>query len=132
MRIDDFTAAAERAFNDRDLDGIIALWAEPASYRGPGEERAGIEALAVRERGLWAGFSDLQVAMTPLGEQGDSAAFHARMTGTHDGVFAGFEPTQRAFSFEFVGMVTFEGAKVRAERVFYDRLDLAETLGPIS
>jgi predicted ester cyclase len=130
MRIYDFAAAAERAFNYRDLDGIIALWAEPASYHAPGEKRAGIEALAARERGLWAGFSDLQGTMTPLGEQGDSAAFHAQMAGTHDGVVFGFEPTQRTISFEFVGMVTFEGAKVIAERVFYDRLDLAEMLGP--
>jgi len=130
MRIESFARAAEKAFNDRDVEGIVGLWAEPARYTAPGGQSAhGFDALRDREHELWNAFPDLRASMHVLGESGDGGALQVRFSGTHEGVFRGLEPTGRPFEFELIGVFTFEGEKVVAERVFYDRLEIAEKLG---
>ena len=61
-------------------------------------------------------------------EHGDGGALQVTFAGTHEGVFQGLEPSGRPFQFEFVGVFRFEGDKVVEERVFYDRLEIAEKL----
>lgn len=130
MRIESFARAAEKAFNDRDVEAIVALWAEPAVYTAPGGQSSrGLDALRDREHELWTAFPDLRASMRVLGESGDTGALQVTFAGTHAGVFRDAAPTGRPIVFDFIGVFTFEGDKVVAERVFYDRLEIAQKLG---
>ena len=122
MFINDFAAAAAAAVNNHDVEEILALWREPASYDSPmtGPQQ-GLAALAERETALFAGFSDLSATLQPLGQEQSTGAALVRFTGTHDGWYAGMAPTGNTISLEMVAVITFDDdGRVVGERVFID------------
>lgn len=122
MYIHDFAHNAALAVNAHDPEAVVALWAHPAAYDSPltGPQH-GLDALRTRERALFAGFSDLEASITPLGQEGATGVMLVRFAGTHDGPYAGIEPSGRPIDLEMVAIVTFDDAgRVVAERVVLD------------
>ena len=131
MQIHDFARAAAAAVNAHDVDAVTALWAEPASYDSPlTGPQAGIPALREREAQLFAGFSDLTAACTPLGQEQRTGAMLVRFTGTHDGTYAGLRASGRWIDLEMVAIVDFDDVgRVVRERVILDSATVLAQLG---
>lgn len=128
--IDTFAAAASAAVNARDVDRITALWSEPAEYNSPltGPQR-GLAALRAREEALFAGFGELRATITPFGQNGLTGAMLVRFDGTHDGPYAGFDPSGRPVALEMLAVVTFDDdGRVIAEEVYFDPAEAAAAL----
>ncbi|WP_447587383.1 ester cyclase [Microbacterium lacticum] len=130
MHIHDFARNAADAVNHHNPDAVVALWAEPAAYDSPlTGPQTGLATLRAREEALFAGFSDLHATITPLGQDGDTGAMLVRFDGTHDGSYAGLNPTGRTIALEMVAIVTFNHTgHVTSERVFLDPTTVAAQL----
>jgi len=128
----EFPSRAEAAFNNRDLDALIALFAEEFVYRDPNGEARGREATRLREENLFRAFPDIKVEMTPFAWTQTTLAMTATMSGTFKGEFVVGDrvliPTGKRFSFRFAAHFRFEGGYASSEEVFFDRPTLMRTL----
>lgn len=128
MSIDQFVLASQAAFNSRNADAIADLWAEPATYRAPGESGRGLDELGDRERALWTAFPDVEMTVAAIADRGNKGVMRAKLRGTHRGPFNGIEPTGRPVEIDVLAVVTFDDGKVVDEIVHYDRLEILEQL----
>lgn len=122
MFIQEFAASAQAAVNAHRVEDVVRLWREPAAYDSPltGPEQ-GLAALAARETALFGAFSDLTASVQPLGLDPSSGVALVHFEGTHDGPYAGMEPTGNRISLEMIAVLTFdEDGAVVGERVFVD------------
>lgn len=99
----------EQALNTRDKARIIELVDKQAVFRTP----ASPEPLYGGEGYYWlvdflcSGFSDAQWHIEDILAEGNRAAVHWRLTGTHDGAFLGAAPTQRTISVGLMNIYVF-------------------------
>ena len=96
----------------------------------PGGDVVGIDALAEAITALRVGFPDLQFDATviPANDMGKTVTRRWEMTGTHEGVYAGVQPTGRAVTSTGIGISQFEGGKIAEEWISRDDLGLLAQL----
>ena len=97
----------------------------------PGGDVVGIDALSSAITALRVGFPDLhfEVTVIPANDLGKTVTRRWVMTGTHEGVYAGIEPTGRAVTSTGIGISRFEGGKIAEEWISRDDLGLLAQLG---
>src|SRR5688572_22581882 len=100
------------AENAHDLEGVIKTFHATARYdvpaMGPAGQADDSEAVHALMSSVFAGFPDWHVETGPL-YHGDTTVFtEFRMTGTHQGVFAGIPPTGRRMDVRIGALFEFE------------------------
>ncbi len=67
-------------------------------HLGPGSEPLDIEGQRVRLQSFRTAFPDVHLEIEEMLAEGDLVAFRFTMSGTHSGLFQGFEPTGKRIS----------------------------------
>ena len=116
-------------FNAGDWEGIRALYADDYVYHSTMGDMNLDQSL-----GFLRSFKEaFNVTVEPLHgiQQGDMVAWHARMTGTHEGAFMGIEPTGKAVSIEGMGMQRIADGKIAEEWDIIDVMGLMQQIGVV-
>ena len=124
-----------RAFNEHDVDRIVALHTEHAVWEDPSlpGPLIGQGAIGAHVRAIFQAFPDLKFDDGPElfeGERGRLGArwrFGATMTGPLER--PGFAPTGRRASISGMCVYTFENGRIAHHEQYYDSLGLLEQLG---
>ena len=106
------------AINARDVSAVDRLLTADFTHDGERRGRAGQRAAV---ESFLNGFSDLHNQILLLIAEDDLVAAHQRWTGTHDGPFAGLEPTGKPVQFTSTAVLRIEGDRI-AEA--WDQLDM--------
>jgi len=86
---------------------------------------------AVREllHDLMTGFPDFHATSAKLHHADDAVIGEGRVTGTHEGPFAGVPPTGRRVAYPLVAIFEFEGDRLVCEKVYFDVATILAQLG---
>lgn len=94
-------------------------------YRGP-------DAVAMRYRGLWTAFPDLQVRLRRVvAIDGELAVTEHTLSGTHGGTLFGVAPTGRQVQVDTVVIWEFAGERIRGETVYFDLATMLRQVGAL-
>jgi steroid delta-isomerase-like uncharacterized protein len=118
-RIPDLVAESITLDPSASIDGTLEY---PETVRGRDEFEAYL-------RGLREGFPDFHVTIDGVLREDDIAMTKWTVTGTHDGEFAGFQPTGREMRIEGMDRIRVADGTVQDHRVYYDTRTLMEQLG---
>jgi ketosteroid isomerase-like protein len=123
-------------YKQRDLDGIIDLYANDAVQWMPDGIYDGRKSIRERLARELAAFSDIDWGVTSFVEQGDAFADEWWFTGTHTGPLQlpdGTElpPTGRRVELHGMELVKVRDGKVVVDNLYYDNLTIATHLGLI-
>lgn len=126
----------EEAFNDRNMELLEELIADdvvnhnPLSDESltPGEAR-GFEGFKRHVELAYEGMSDASVTIEELFGEDDMVAVRFTFEGTHDGPFAGLEPTGRPVSMSNIGMFRINDGKIAERWLESDNVAMLQQLG---
>jgi predicted ester cyclase len=112
--------------------GVVASFAEPR-YDVPamgdlGQAKGG-QAVHDLIGMLFVGFPDWHAEPGPLHHAADAVFTEVRMTGTHQGEFAGIPPTGQKMDVRVGCIFDFEGDRLVCERVYFDFATVLRQLG---
>ena len=132
--IEDIVKRGNEAFNSRDIDGLIDLYASDAEFKGPGKMVfKGKDQIRKFTEGWIQGFPDCKIRSVNTIATGNTVVDEGIFTGTHTGVFptpmGDIPPTGKKVEGEYVDVFEFAGDKVISDRLMFDRLQLMEQLG---
>jgi steroid delta-isomerase-like uncharacterized protein len=119
------------AHNAHDVDGMLALLAEPFEYRDPAAPAPvrTRDELAALYRGLFAAFPDLRFEVTDALFGDDGAFLVLRTTGTGAGTWAGKDMRARTIAVEEAALFRATGDRLWLVHFFSDTLTLDRQLG---
>lgn len=121
------------AFNERDVDKIVASFSTDCEKVVPGARMRGGEQVAAWCSALWSAFPDIQVTVTTVIEEGSVAAVRGRATGTHLGTLrtpsGDISPTGRHAELAVSEVAQVEEGVMVTAHLYFDRLELLEQLG---
>jgi carboxymethylenebutenolidase len=117
-----------------DIDATLATFAgEPEYDIVPiGALRAGDAEVRNLLENLLHAFPDLGLHPVVTRHADDAVVIEGRMTGTHQGAYAGFPPTGRAMDLRAAIFFTFDGIDLVRETVYYDELTLLIQIGAVT
>jgi steroid delta-isomerase-like uncharacterized protein len=86
---------------------------------------------AVREllQGLMEGFPDFHAETVKLHHADDAVIGQARITGTHNGSFAGIPPTGKKIDVPMAAIFEFEDDRLLCETVYWDVATILRQIG---
>ena len=116
-------------FNAGDWEGIRALYADDYVYHSTMGDMNLDQSL-----GFLQSFKEaFNITVEPLRgiRQGDMVAWHARMSGTHEGAFMGIEPTGKPVTVEGMGMQRIVDGKIAEEWDIIDVMGLMQQIGVV-
>ena len=119
------------AWNARDPEGIVALFAEGGTYSDPttGGELTG-EAIRAYAAGLFESFPDLSFDILSASATGEGTAVGEwLMRGTNTGPFSGLPPTGLSVALPGVDVIAVDGERIRSVRGFFDSGTMVKQLG---
>ena len=116
------------AENRHDVESTIATFHRPR-YEVNGETSDGEGAVRDLLQELMAGFPDFHVEVQTVHHADDAVIGEARVTGTHEGPFAGISPTGRRVEYPIVGIFEFEEDRLLCEKVYFDSATLLQQIG---
>ena len=93
-------------------------WAIGSDIPGPRGEVHGRDGLEPFVRSVVAGFPDFHVEVLQLFSDGETVMYTGRVSGTHEGTFAGFPPTGRRIDFRYMGELRVVDGAVQEHRVY--------------
>ncbi|HUF33748.1 MAG TPA: ester cyclase [Acidimicrobiales bacterium] len=121
----------EALWNRRDRS-VIADWIAP-DYVGHFTSRPkpihGVEGFVAMAEGLLGAFPDLAMLIEDQVAEDDQVVSRIRLTGTHEGDFAGVSPTCRSVDVGFVAIERYAEGLCVEEWVYFDDMGLARQLG---
>jgi predicted ester cyclase len=124
------------AFNDRDVNKIVASFSPDCEKVVPGARMRGGEQVAAWCSALWTAFPDIQVTVTTVIEKDSVAAVRGRVAGTHLGTLrtpsGDIPPTGRRADLGVSEVAEVEGGVMVSAHLYFDRLELLEQLGVTS
>ena len=126
------TELAERIFaaiNAHDTNALREIWAEGVEERFPDKTCRGKDELAAYFQGLFAAMSDVHMEKVASVEEGETVFVRWVMTGTHDGVFDGIDPTGKAITLDGLDQITFRDGRMVSNFVVFDQMDVGRQLG---
>ncbi len=122
------------AFNAHDAAALRQTIADDCTFWSSGgvTARGADECLAANT--MWFGAcSDARVTVSSLTVEGDRAVEEGVFEGTHDGTLktpmGDIPATRRKIRGEYVNIFTIRGDKITEQRLYFDRMTLAEQLG---
>ena len=126
--------AGSRCFNEHDLEGLKALYAENAEFHMPGGiVVTGPEEIAKSAAAWFQGFPDCRTKTVSTVEQGNAIVEEGIFIGTHTGVFptpmGDIPPTGKRVEGRYVDIFEVRDGKVVSDRLHFDRMQLMEQLG---
>lgn len=114
-----------------DVDATLATFYRARYEVAPLGVSDGADAVRDLLNGMIAGFPDWRIE-TGLFRHGDDFVFvEVRMTGTHNGPFAGWEPTGRKMDVMVACVFEFEGDRLVCEKVYFDMATVMRQLGKL-
>jgi predicted ester cyclase len=136
MSARDIVQRANDAFNAHDVAAIRALTAEDCTFWSVGGVTAQGREPCVAANTMWFdACSDAHVTINQVLGDGDTVAVEGVFEGTHDGTLKtpmGDVPaTGRRIHGEYVGITTVRNGLAASQRLYFDRMQLAEQLGLI-
>ena len=121
-----------RAENEHDLDALIATFDEPRyEMMHLGRTHDGEEEVRALISGLYRGLPDIHAEPGTLRHLEDAVFVECITTGTHNGFFAGFEPTGKKIRSRSACIFEFDGDKLLCERVYLDMATSRRQLGAL-
>lgn len=126
----------EEAFNERNMELLSELVADdvvnhnPLSDESltPGEAR-GFEGFKRHVELAHEGMPDASVTIEELIGEDDMVAVRFTFEGTHDGPFAGLEPTGRSVSLSNIGLFRIDDGKIAERWLESDNVAMLQQLG---
>lgn len=118
------------AENRHDVDAALATF-HRARYEVNGEPIDGDAAVRGMLGELMAAFPDFHVEPRKVHHADDAVIGESRMTGTHDGTFAGLPPSGRRIDVAVVGIFEFDDDRLVCEKVFYDLATVLRQVGAL-
>ena len=126
------TELAEQIFaaiNAHDIDALRGIWADDVEERFPDKTCRGKEELSAHFKGLFAALPDFRMELVSAVEEGETVFARWKLTGTHEGVFNGIDPTGRAISLDGMDQFTFRDGRMAANFVVFDQMEVGRQLG---
>ena len=117
------------AINAHDLDALRGIWADDVEERFPDKTCRGKEELSAHFKGLFAALPDFRMELVSAVEEGETVFARWKLTGTHEGVFNGIDPTGRAISLDGMDQFTFRDGRMAANFVVFDQMEVGRQLG---
>jgi steroid delta-isomerase-like uncharacterized protein len=116
------------AENRHDVEGTIATFDRPR-YEVNGELSDGETAVRDLLHELMAGFPDIHGEVQKLHHADDAVIGEVRMSGTHNGQWAGIPATGRRVDFSLACIFDFERDGLVCEKVYFDVATILGQLG---
>jgi len=121
------------AWNRHDADGVVAQYAEDATYHNPRIDHPlkGQQAIANFIKSVLTAYPDLRFEVISRGDAGGGlVASQWVLHATHTGPFMDGSPaTGRTAAYPIASFAQVEGDKIRSEHTYLDRQTVAEQLG---
>lgn len=118
------------AENRRDVEATVQTFARPFYDVVPaGNVADGAEAVREMLQGLFTGFPDFSVETRKLHHADDAVIVEAEIRGTHEGPWAGLEPTGKRMSVRLACVFDFEGTDLVGETLYFDIGTVMHQLG---
>jgi steroid delta-isomerase-like uncharacterized protein len=120
--------------NIHDMAAMLATLRDedPIREEIAGKTYVGQKAVADRYRALWDAFPDFNVTPTGFTENEKTVVAEAIYSGTHKGVFNGFQPKGRSFKLSIVVVFRFDSptsSKITSESIYLDYASHLRQLG---
>jgi steroid delta-isomerase-like uncharacterized protein len=117
--------------NRHDMEAMLATLVDedPVREEVAGKTFRGRDAVAGRYRALWDAFPDFTVTPQLFVEDEKTVAMEAIYTGTHRGVFNGYQPTGKSFRLKIIVMFKFDGDRIASESIYLDYAGQLRQLG---
>ncbi|MEY2478369.1 MAG: hypothetical protein QOG87_3684 [Actinomycetota bacterium] len=123
-----------KAVNARDYDGVARSLAEGCEFRAPGAESVtGVDGIVGYMRPFLEAFPDLTHEIVAYVEDGDTAAFELRISGTHTAPLASpqgeIPATGKSVEFQSCDFVRMRGDQIVSYHVYFDMMGFMGQLG---
>ena len=116
------------AENRHDVEATIATF-DRRRYEVNGEPSEGEAAVRELLQGLMTGFPDFHAETEKLHHADDAVIGEARITGTHNGPFAGIPPTGKRIDVPMAAIFEFDGDRLLCEKVYWDIATILRQIG---
>ena len=116
------------AENRQDVEGTIATFHRPR-YEVNGEPSEGEAAVRELLQGMMEGFPDFHAETEKMHHADEAVIGEARITGTHNGTFAGIPPPGRRIDIPMAAIFEFDEDRLLCEKVYYDVATILVQLG---
>jgi steroid delta-isomerase-like uncharacterized protein len=116
------------AENRRDIEATVATFHRPR-YEVNGEVTDGEAAVRELLQEFLAGSSDGQGEIQKLHHADDAVICEVRVTGTHDGAWAGIPATGRRIDYPLACIFDFEEDRLLCEKVYFDGATILTQIG---
>lgn len=120
-----------------DAEGVHDIEATVATFYSPRYEVAplgiseGADAVRSLLNTMVTGFPDWHIKAGPLRHGDDLVFVEVQMTGTHNGPWAGWEPTGRKMDVKVACIFEFEEDRLVCEKVYFDMATVMRQLGKL-
>ena len=119
----------ERAWTDKNLASMPALFVDGGHYRGAGTDEIRGEGIAEYASLYAKSFPDYQYDWTIVAVSDDAVAVEWVFRGTMTGELAGIAATGGSCSVRGAHLIRLSGDKIASVEAFWDNLDLYRQLG---
>jgi steroid delta-isomerase-like uncharacterized protein len=116
------------AENRHDVEATVATFHHPR-YEVNGEESDGEAAVRDLLQELMAGFPDFKAEVGKTYHADDAVIGEGRITGTHNGEFAGVPATGRRVDYPIVAIFEFDEDRLLCEKVYFDSATILTQIG---
>ena len=116
------------AENRGDVEAVIATFDRPR-YEVNGEASDGAGQVRDLLHGILRAFPDFRAEDGKTHHSDDAVIAEGRVTGTHDGPFAGIPPTGRRIDYPLVAIFEFEEDRLVCEKVYFDTATILVQIG---
>ena len=116
------------AENRHDVEGTVATFDRPR-YEVNGEPSDGESAVRELLQDLMTGFPDFHVVAEKFRHADDALIGEGRVTGTHNGPFAGIPATGRRVDYPAVAIFEFEDDRLVCEKLYFDSATILRQIG---
>ena len=126
------TELAQRIFsaiNAHDVAALREIWADDVEERFPDKTCRGKSELGAHFEGLFAAMPDFRMELVSSVEEGETVFARWKLTGTHEGVFNGIDPTGKPISLDGMDEFTFRDGKMASNFVVFDQMEVGRQLG---
>lgn len=116
------------AYNDRDRDRLTELIAPAVVYGGEETDR---DALLAAIEAFWEAFPDITLEPTHVVADEEWAAIRIEFSGTHEGEFAGLEPTGESAESSEIMLFRIRNDQISEYWYAWDELGFYQQLGVV-
>jgi steroid delta-isomerase-like uncharacterized protein len=121
----------EEMATEKNIDALADIFAPDAVERTPTGEYRGHEGIRESMEMIMTAFPDITATVEDIVAEGDTVAMRVTLRGTHEGPFAGIDPTGRSFEVDNMVFTRVEDGKITERWVLPDTLGMLRQLGVV-